>query len=269
MAESAEVLDGGVEAARLVDNVQGLAWNLFNRSFAAFAAGDIDARARHRRGERRHRRRISTTARALGTQPCARGTRCSRPAAPSRPPSCSWRRRRRGAAADRRRLARAVPRAADALPARAGQARGSRARRRRGAGVRRDGRTADGRRDGRARRAALDLDAGDAARAAERALERRGLLEGSGDRFDAAMARLLAGRALAQAGEPDRPRPSSSARRRRSTRSARPVTAPRRNASCESSGAASTVARGPGRPTEPESRRSRTRARGGAARRRP
>ena len=41
VAESAEVIDGGVEAARLVDNVQGVAWNLFNRSFAALAAGDI------------------------------------------------------------------------------------------------------------------------------------------------------------------------------------------------------------------------------------
>ena len=41
MAESAEVIDGGVEAARLVDNVQGVAWNLFNRSFAALAAGDV------------------------------------------------------------------------------------------------------------------------------------------------------------------------------------------------------------------------------------
>ena len=42
MAESGEVLDGAIAAARLVDNVQGLAWNLFNRSYAAFAAGDID-----------------------------------------------------------------------------------------------------------------------------------------------------------------------------------------------------------------------------------
>src|SRR4051794_20958594 len=42
MAESGEVLDGAIAAARLVDNPQGLAWNLFNRSYAAFAAGDID-----------------------------------------------------------------------------------------------------------------------------------------------------------------------------------------------------------------------------------
>ena len=42
MAESGEVLDGAIAAARLVDNVQGLAWNLFNRSYAAYAAGDIE-----------------------------------------------------------------------------------------------------------------------------------------------------------------------------------------------------------------------------------
>ena len=41
MAESAEVIDGAVDAARLVDNLQGVAWNLFNRSFAALAAGDV------------------------------------------------------------------------------------------------------------------------------------------------------------------------------------------------------------------------------------
>jgi DNA-binding CsgD family transcriptional regulator len=42
MAAAGEVLDGAIAAARLVDNSQGLAWNLFNRSYAAFAAGDID-----------------------------------------------------------------------------------------------------------------------------------------------------------------------------------------------------------------------------------
>ena len=36
------MLDGAIAAARLMDNPQGLAWNLFNRSYAAFAAGDID-----------------------------------------------------------------------------------------------------------------------------------------------------------------------------------------------------------------------------------
>ncbi len=41
-AESSEVFDGSIEAARLVANLQGLAWHLFNRTFAAIAEGDLD-----------------------------------------------------------------------------------------------------------------------------------------------------------------------------------------------------------------------------------
>jgi DNA-binding CsgD family transcriptional regulator len=51
--------------------------------------------------------------------------------------------------------------------------------------------------------AALDLDSGDPASAGRRALDAVGLLEEVGDAFDAAGARLLAGRALAEAGDPD------------------------------------------------------------------
>ena len=40
--EACEVFDGAAEAARLIDNVQGVAWSLFNLSFAALAAGDVD-----------------------------------------------------------------------------------------------------------------------------------------------------------------------------------------------------------------------------------
>ena len=42
LSESAEFLDGGVEAARLADIVQAKAWSLFNRSMAALFAGEID-----------------------------------------------------------------------------------------------------------------------------------------------------------------------------------------------------------------------------------
>ena len=49
--------------------------------------------------------------------------------------------------------------------------------------------------------AALDLDDGDSASAAKRALDAAAILEEVGDVLDAARARLLAGRALAQAGE--------------------------------------------------------------------
>jgi len=40
--EAEELFDGAVEAARLADNVQNLAWNLFNRSLAALATGNLD-----------------------------------------------------------------------------------------------------------------------------------------------------------------------------------------------------------------------------------
>ena len=42
LAEAAELLDGAVEGARLSGNVQALAGNLFNRSLAALAAGDVE-----------------------------------------------------------------------------------------------------------------------------------------------------------------------------------------------------------------------------------
>jgi DNA-binding CsgD family transcriptional regulator len=41
-AESAEVIDGAIEAARLIGNEHALGWHLFNRTFAAVAEGDLD-----------------------------------------------------------------------------------------------------------------------------------------------------------------------------------------------------------------------------------
>ena len=43
VAEACEVLDGAVEGARLLDNHHSLAWNLLHRAEAAFAAGEIDS----------------------------------------------------------------------------------------------------------------------------------------------------------------------------------------------------------------------------------
>jgi ATP/maltotriose-dependent transcriptional regulator MalT len=40
--EAEQLFDGAVEAARLADNPQNLAWNLFNRSLSALATGDLD-----------------------------------------------------------------------------------------------------------------------------------------------------------------------------------------------------------------------------------
>jgi DNA-binding NarL/FixJ family response regulator/tetratricopeptide (TPR) repeat protein len=42
LADAIEVIEGGVESARLANNVQDLAWRLYVRSSAALAAGDLD-----------------------------------------------------------------------------------------------------------------------------------------------------------------------------------------------------------------------------------
>jgi DNA-binding NarL/FixJ family response regulator len=42
LAEAIELLDGAIESARLLDQTQALAGNLFNRSVAAVATGDLD-----------------------------------------------------------------------------------------------------------------------------------------------------------------------------------------------------------------------------------
>jgi ATP/maltotriose-dependent transcriptional regulator MalT len=42
LAEATELLDGAIEAARLLGNREALAWSLFNRSVIALAVGDLD-----------------------------------------------------------------------------------------------------------------------------------------------------------------------------------------------------------------------------------
>ncbi len=42
LPEATELLDGAIEAARLLGNTHALAWNLFNRSVVAVAVGDLD-----------------------------------------------------------------------------------------------------------------------------------------------------------------------------------------------------------------------------------
>ena len=197
------MLDGAIAAARLVDNPQGLAWTLFNRSYAAFAAGRHRPGARDRRGER------STSRRQLDPGPSrARGSRTRLRPLRDRPAGARGRavgrvRRRRGAAADRRRVARPVPRAPHPVLPRGGPARRGRARRRGGAGLRRDRRPPDGGRDGRPRRrGARSRRRRRPISAAERALSRcRGARE-VGERLRRRAGRgCVAGRALALAGE--------------------------------------------------------------------
>ena len=201
MKESGEVLDGAIAASRLVDNVQGLAWNLFNRSYAAFAAGDIElALATAQEGfdlskELDHGPVPAHAAVALAYAMLETGypdrsielliTRAG--GEELRLIGGGWRARylelltRSCIAADRRidaeRAAAAAQACADAvaLPM-AGAMAGLAA-------------------------AALDIDAGEPASAAERAMAAAAALEEVGDLFDAAMARLLAGQALALAGD--------------------------------------------------------------------
>ena len=134
------------------DNPQGLAWNLFNRSYAAFAAGDIDLAL----ATAKEAFDLAQAARPR-SHPCARGSGAGLRAVRDRSSGAVRRaargvRRRKRAAADRRRLAGAVPRASDPLSPRGGPPRRSRARRGGCAGVRRGRWPPDGGRDGSPRR---------------------------------------------------------------------------------------------------------------------
>ena len=204
MTEAGEVLDGAIAAARLVDNPQGLAWNLFNRSYAAFAAGDIDL--------------ALATAKeafdlALELDPGPVPAHAAVALAYARfetghPERCAellvefaggnelrligggWRARylelltRSFLAAGRRDEAEHAAAAAQACAE--------------AVGLPMAGAMAA------LAAAALDLDGGEPSAAAERALSAAAALEEVGNVFDAATSRLLAGRALAQAGKRDR-----------------------------------------------------------------
>jgi DNA-binding CsgD family transcriptional regulator/tetratricopeptide (TPR) repeat protein len=203
MAEAGEVLDGAIAAARLVDNPQGLALNLFNRSYAAFAAGDIDlalttAKEAFDLAQRLDPGPISAhaaVALAYARLETGHPERCAELLVEFgggnelRLIGGGWRARylelltralleagRRDDAEDAAAAARACAEAvglpmADAMAALAA--------------------------------AALDLDAGEPAAAAEQALSAAAALEDVGNVFDASTSRLFAGRALAQAGRAD------------------------------------------------------------------
>ena len=203
MAEAGEVLDGAIAAARLVDNVQGLSWNLFNRSYAAFAAGEIDlalATAEEAFELSKHIDHGPVAAHAAialayvrletgHAEQCVDLLLTFAGGDELRLIGGGWRARylelltRSFLAAGRRddaeRAAMAAQACADAvaLPM-AGAMAGLAA-------------------------AAVALDAGEPARAAERAVVAAAALEDVGDFFDAAVARTLAGRALAEAGALD------------------------------------------------------------------
>ena len=203
MAEAGEVLDGAIAAARLMDNPQGLAWNLFNRSYAAFAAGDIDlalATAKE----------AFDLAQELDPGPVPAHAAVALAYArleTGHPEQCAellvefaggnelrligggWRARylelltRSLLAAGRRNEAEHAAVAAQACAE--------------AVGLPMAGAMAA------LAAAALDLDGGEPSVAAERALSAAAALEEVGNVFDAATSRLLAGRALAEAGQRD------------------------------------------------------------------
>src|SRR5262249_49796754 len=105
---------------------------------------------------------------------------------------------------DRRRMASEVPRASHPFVPGSGPARPGRARRRSRAELRRNRGPPDGGRDGSPRRRRARSSRRPPSLPAEKALHAAAALEEVENLFDAATARLLAGQALAQAGERDR-----------------------------------------------------------------
>jgi len=203
VAESTEVLDGAVEAARLVDNPHGLVWNLLSRSLAGFAAGDVDVAlgtgeeavdvARHLDASTASAWAAVALATALfGTDRAARAAELliASGGIDQQQIGGGWRVRSlelltrcllaSGRHEEAQRTASTAAECADgiSLPMAAAMA--------------------------DLARAVVMLDSGDSGDAAERALAAATSLEEVGNLFDAAGARTLAGRALARAGEHDR-----------------------------------------------------------------
>ena len=151
LTDAAELLDNAVEGARLSGNVQALAGNLGNRSFAALAAGDVAiALAAAEECVELTSGLDQSLVCAAGVGARRRATRDRRLPTRRRFPHRVLRRRR--PSAHPRRLEGQVPRAADALLARAWPPQRSRTRHRGGAGPGRGTATAHGGLDGRSGR---------------------------------------------------------------------------------------------------------------------
>jgi DNA-binding CsgD family transcriptional regulator len=204
MAEAGEVLDGAIAAARLVDNPQGLAWNLFNRSYAAFAAGDID-------GALATAVEAFDLARQLdpGPVPAHAAVALAYARFETGHPELCAELLTGYAGGDELRLigggwrARYLELLTRSLLAAGRRDEAERAAAASRACARAVGLPMAGALAGLAA-AAIDLHDGLGAAAAEKALDAAASLEEVDDAFDAANARLLAGRALAQAGQRDR-----------------------------------------------------------------
>ena len=203
LAQATEVLDDAIEATRLSHDLQGLAWNLFNRSAAALASGDLETA-------------LSTAQESVGLTrehgPSAIAVRaavvCASALAESGEPARAiealvdspegenlaslpggWRTKRLelltrsylkvDRAGDAARTAAEAEAFADGLGLRLSTAMAHRAT------------------------AAVALDAGDPEAAADRALASAAAADEVGAPIEAAVSRILAGRALARAGRTD------------------------------------------------------------------
>jgi len=201
--EAEELFEGAVEAARLSDNVQNLLWNLFNRSLAALAAGDLDvalatgeesvelAKANMEPGIFSIATAATLAAALLEADQADRSVDLLPNGGEElRVIGGGWRARflemhtrallATGRRADAARAAAATQACADtvSLPTATGMA--------------------------SLATAAVALEAGEPTTAVERALAAAAAFESAEALWDAARARELAGRALAQAGDPDR-----------------------------------------------------------------
>jgi DNA-binding NarL/FixJ family response regulator/tetratricopeptide (TPR) repeat protein len=204
LPEAAEILDTAVEIARLSGHAQGIAWNLGGRSLAASAAGDVEAAlaAAEEAVEslEGHERSFPAVwaglALATALLPAGHPERAVqvlldsaggeelpalpvvwRPAALELQTRCELELGRQEGAAHAAARAKEL---AEALGLPMAAAMADRAA------------------------AAVALDAGDAPAASERALESAATAAGTGAVVEAALARMLAGRALAAAGEKER-----------------------------------------------------------------
>jgi DNA-binding NarL/FixJ family response regulator len=203
-ADAAEVLDTAIEIARLTGHAEGQAWNLFARSLAATAAGDVETALRAGEESVEALRGLGKSFPSLGAgMALAAALLAAGDAARAEQelvtaaggdelplmPAC-WRpgcfellTRCRLALGRREEAASAATRArasAEALGLRMPSAMADRAA------------------------AAVALDAGDPRSAAELALASAATAADVGAPVEAALSRMLAGRALADAGEPDR-----------------------------------------------------------------
>ena len=209
LAEGGEMLDAAIEEARLLGNAQSLAGLLLNRSLTALGAGDAELAVRTAEESVELTRGDGQRPHSGGNRPGAR-----RRAPRDRRPGPRRRRRaharthgrRRDTAHARGKLSGEVARAPDALLAGAGPSGGRRAccrvcRDHRGLdGIAPNGDLDGGSRSGsrrpRVRRCRVT--------AAERALASAAAADDVGVPVEAGLSRMLAGRALAQAGERER-----------------------------------------------------------------